>query len=133
MNRPYNQFRYSLEKKVVDLYASVAIGASGAPTLDKSKSKGVASISRTSAGLYVLTLQDKYVRLLGMDVTQVKAAGLPVAGGFMVAADAVASAKTVTFQFSGPTAAGDTAAVATDPASGTTLLLHVELSASSAI
>jgi hypothetical protein len=63
-NQRYTQFRYSKEKKVVDLFAKVTFGSSGAPTLVVAQSKGVKSIARNSAGDYTITLGDKYPTLL---------------------------------------------------------------------
>lgn len=64
-NRLFNQFRLSLEKQVVDLFATVTFGASGAPTLVTARSKGIASIVKEGpAGLYTITLSDRYVDLL---------------------------------------------------------------------
>jgi hypothetical protein len=38
-NRFFQQFRYSLEKNVVDLFCDVTVGATGAPTKVVSKLK----------------------------------------------------------------------------------------------
>jgi hypothetical protein len=120
-NRNFNR-KQALEKEVKEIYAKVAIGASGAPTLNVAQSLGVASISRTSAGLYVLTLQDKYMRLMhaSIEVVTPSAENIKV----HVSAEAVASARTITFR-------AVAAAVATDPASGDTLLISLQLKNSS--
>jgi len=120
-NRNFNR-KQALEKEVKEIYAKVAIGASGAPTLNASQSIGVASVSRTSAGLYVLTLQDAYMRLMDAHICVVTPSAEDIVSN--VSAEAVATAKTVTFR---TTAAG----VATDPASGDTLLISLQLKNSS--
>lgn len=131
-NRFFNNMFYSLEKAPVVLFAKVAIGATGAPTLSAANSKGVASISRTSAGLYVITLQDAYVRLLNCHAVRTLASGLPAAPAFNVVSNTVSSTKTITVQFGGATASGDTTLVATDPSNGSTLDFVIWLSNSSA-
>lgn len=74
-NRFFNQFRLSLEKQVVDIFAKVTYGASGAPTLDTSVSKGVVSVTKNSTGVYTFvfgtnaSMLDTYNKLLGVHVT----------------------------------------------------------------
>lgn len=116
-NRDF-QRRQSLEKDVKDLYARITVAGSGAPTLVANQSLGVASISRTSAGLYVLTLQDKYASLKYFDGMVIHSSAEDL--NFQVSSEAVSSAKTITFR---TLAAG----VATDPASGDVLLLKIEV------
>lgn len=127
-NRTFSQFRYSLEKAVVDLYCRVTFGATGAPTLDKANSKGIASISRTSTGLFVITLQDTYQRVLHVGCVFKVASGAPAAPGMYLTADAVGtlSAPTITLQF-------NAAGTATDPASGEEVKLHIALRNSTAL
>lgn len=119
MNRYLTQFRLQFEKRVVDVYAQVTFGASGAPTLNAVNSKGVKSISRVSAGRYLVTFGtnaqlpvDTYVKLLCVknvfDTTATAAA--PAAPGMFVAAQAL-NVGTITIQF-------NAAGTATDPASG---------------
>lgn len=131
-NRFFNHAFYSLEKAPVVLFAKVAIGSTGAPTLNASQSKGVSSISRTSAGLYVITLQDVYVRLLNCHAVRTLASGLPAAPAYNVVSNTVSTTKTITVQFAGATATADTALVATDPSNGSTLDFVIWLSNSSA-
>lgn len=91
-NRQYQQFRFSLEKYVVDLWANVTFGASGDPTLNTSNlSKGIRSISRVDTGTYLITLgqggsngagvqqTDKYYKLLGINATWLSGATGPAA------------------------------------------------------
>lgn len=116
-SRNFNR-KQALEKEVKEIYAKITIGASGAPTLVAARSQGVASISRTSAGLYVLTLQDKYVHFMHADFQ----VATPSAEDLMVnlVSEDVDGAKTVTFRC---TAAG----VAADPASGDTVYVSLQL------
>ena len=120
-NRNFGR-KQALDKEIKEIYAKVTIGGSGAPTLVAASSLGVASISRTSAGLYVLTLQDKYMRLNHASVAIVTPTAEDIKSH--VSAEDVASAKTVTFRC-------DAAGVATDPASGDTLLVSLQLKNSS--
>lgn len=126
-SRRFKQFRYSLETAVTDIFARVSIGASGAPTLVSSATcQGILSISRSSAGKYVLTLTDPYVRVLGINVVTQLSSGLPASADVAVVTDAVstATAPAVTFTMS---AAG----VATDPSNGSILLIQLILKNSS--
>lgn len=116
-SRNFNR-KQALEKEVKEIYAKVTIAATGAPTLVALSSKGVASISRTSAGLYVLTLQDKYNALMHASIAIVAPSSEDLSA--KVKAESVASAKTVTFQCTA-------AAIATDPATGDTLLIALQL------
>lgn len=124
-NRWFNQFQGTLEKGVVTLFLDVAIGATGAPTL--SRGKGVASIARSGAGTYLVTLQDKYVRLLSFGHARL-VDGDPAGPLVNLLAEDVASAKTLSFQCNAVD--GTTA---TDPAEGERVLLRIELSNSGAL
>lgn len=126
-NRFFQQFRFSLEKQIVDLYFKVTIGAAGAPTLVANGSKGVKSIVRNSAGNYTVTLQDSYFKFLDLDVTTLNATGIPAApavGLITVGVNSVA-APTINYVMS-------TGGVATDPANGDTLYGKVSVTNSSA-
>lgn len=116
------QRRQALEKEVKDLYAKVTIGSSGAPTLVSPI--GIASIARNSAGNYTLTLQDKYMSLKFFRVTFLDDDAQDM--NAQVAAEDVASAKTVQFVCR-------TGATATDPQSGQTLLIKLELKNTTAV
>lgn len=115
--RNFNR-KQALEREIKEIYAKITIGASGAPTLVTASSAGCASISRTSAGLYVLTLQDKYYSLKHASFH----IQTPTAEDIVthLSAESVASAKTVTFRCT-------TDAVATDPASGDTIYVALQL------
>lgn len=132
-NRYFTQFRFSLEKMVVDLFGSVTFGASGAPTLSAINSKGIKSITRVSAGLYDIVLgvgsaQDVYPALLVVDHKFLNATA-PAAPLMYIVSESVATPTTgkVRIQF---TAVDGT--TATDPASGEVVKLHLALKNSTA-
>lgn len=111
-NRTFTQFAYSFLKKKVNLYGRVTFGAAGAPTLDAPNSIGITGVSRTSAGLYVFTFADTYVRWVKFYAT-FKGAVFPTAPRYFTPSDTIGtSTKTFTVQFT------DSAGVATDPANG---------------
>lgn len=116
-NRRFHRMQ-SLSREVKVLHAKVSIGATGAPTLDSDLSVGVASISRDSAGVYILTLDDKYNNLLHFNVMMLEATAEDLT--FQVESEAVATAKTIQFQCKA-------AAVETDPSNGSVLLIRIEL------
>lgn len=118
--RNFNRLQ-ALEKEVKSLYLQVAIGASGAPTL--TKGLGSASIARNSAGNYTVTLQDKYVRLMGCQVMQLNSSAEDIT--VQLLAESVSSAKTVQFVCK-------TDATATDPSSGSKLFIRLDLKNSTA-
>ncbi len=120
-DRTFNR-RQALEKEVKDLYVKVTVGATGAPTL--TSRTGIASITRNSAGNYTVTLQDKYNSLKFAQVTFLDddAQDLRV----QLLAEDVADAKTVQFVCL-------TAATPTDPASGQTMLIKLELKNTSVV
>lgn len=124
-NRYLFQFRYSLESSIVDIYAKVAIGAAGAPTLNTAQSKGVSSIVRNSAGRYTITFQDSYVRTMAAKGSFIVAT-TPASPNMSIVSDNIATlaTPTVVVQFS-------TGGVATDPASGETALLQFSFKNSS--
>lgn len=132
----YQQFQYGLEKYPVTLYANIPIGATGAVgTLDPKKNQGIYSVTRSGAGVYVVTFGvlpqvqiDKYVRLLTADATVLNAT---VAGlRFEVSADN-ATTGSITIRFVGPTSTSDTTPIAVDPPSGAVILLRAVLKNSS--
>lgn len=126
-NRNFNQFRYSLEKNVVDLWAKVTF-SSGAATV--ARGKGIASITKNGTGTYDVVLQDKYVALLGFDASFKDATGAGAAVplsrfAYISAEDVTAGTMTVVFTVLANTV--------TDPADATVAYLHFTLSNSSAI
>lgn len=119
MNRFTNQFPQSLEKKVCTIFAKVAFGASGAPTLSAVNSKGVLSVTRNGAGDFTFVFgtaangvgaKDTYVKLLCVRQVYNSGSSAPAAPAVYIKADNVATAslRIVT----------NAAGVATDPASG---------------
>jgi hypothetical protein len=125
-NRLYrSQFLYGFEAMPVRLTLNVSFGSAGAPTLNSSNSKGIASISRTSAGLYVITLQDVYNKLLSAHMEQLST-GAQAAPIRNIVSQSVSSAKTITIQYR----AVDNV-TATDPASGEQLFMEINLGNSS--
>lgn len=130
-NRYYTQFRYSLEKAVVDLFGYVTIGAVGAPTLSSVKSKGIKSITRTGAGAYDIVLgvgsnQDVYNNLLGMQA--IFLAANPASPIMHIVSQTVSTPSTgkISIQFR------DYAGAATDPGNGEVLQFVVQLKNSTA-
>lgn len=122
-NRRLRQFQYSLENKVVNIFGKVEIGAAGAPTISAADSKGIASIARNSAGKYTITLEDYYVKFLGIEVSQLLAAGTPAASSSVqcvVRSVSPQSAKTVVIEFV------DNAGAAIELTNGSTLYIHAK-------
>lgn len=69
-NRITSQFMASLEKSVVKLYATLTIGASGA--VASFQGGGIESIVKESgAGLYTVTTEDKWSRILSVQIQHV--------------------------------------------------------------
>lgn len=125
MNRLFNQFFNSLERGKVVLFGNVAIGGTGAPTINALKSKGIASIVRNSAGNYTVTLNDKYVDMFHLGINFVNASGSGVAYIYTVSYD-VSGAKTIVFQCK------DLSGAAVDPSSGTVVQMKITLKSSTA-
>ena len=123
-----SQFRFSFHKDPVDIFAHVTFGASGAPTLDAKQSPGIVSVTRNSAGNYTFVFGtnsqlafDTYNYLL-MVKHVFSQAGAPAAPGMWVSANNinVVGTASITLQF-------NAAGVATDPASGESVLLDFVL------
>jgi hypothetical protein len=117
MRNLFNQFVYSFEQRLTDLFCVFAVGAAGAPTLTASTSKGIESVTRTGAGAYDIVLERKYVALLVDSFSHEAAA-----------------AEDLTYQISAVNFATRTisiitkaAAVATDPSNGSTIRLCFRL------
>jgi hypothetical protein len=123
----FSQFRYSLEKAPVDLFAKVTF-SSGAATV--ARGKGFTSITKNGTGLYDIVLKDKYFLLLAMSATCLNGSATPLAstaGGiwYVKAVNAAAGTLTIgSLQVSG---------AAADPADTTTLFLSLALSNSAAL
>jgi len=142
-NHTFIDYSLSLHKRLVNLYAVVNIGATGAPTFQKwdpvARSysaaaatgwKGVKSIVRVSAGLYTITLLQPYNVFLGAGVTfqQATASAAPLTIWPTPNANLnSASAPTIQIQFL------NTSGVATDPASGEQIVINLNLADSTSI
>lgn len=117
----------TLEKAPVALFAKVAIGASGAPTLDVPNSIGIKTVTRSAAGKYVVTLGgpagvDTYFGgVLSANFICVVSTTSAVTS-MNIVTDATPTTGILTIQL---VSAQGTAA---DPASGETLLLRIVLS-----
>ncbi len=120
-----SQFHESYAAARASLFATVSFGASGAPTIVSGTGMGIASITRSSAGTYVIALSQPFQTLLGVRHTFVDAAA-PASPSLYVSSNAVATrsapALTVVFNVAG---------TATDPASGESVLLELVLNSSS--
>lgn len=142
-NRNFSPLSGTLEKQVITLYATVAIGGTGAPTLRSVTAdgktlanagtggfRGIKSIARNSAGQYKVVLQDTYYRLLACWVGfQVDAApAAPTTHTMSTGTDVTsASSPQITVQ------CRSSAGAATDPASGEVMVLEIELANSGAL
>lgn len=147
----FEKFRYSPDKAITELWAVVAFGATGAPTLEamqvanpitqggaatyaaagSSGFRGVTSITRTSTGLYVATLDRNYTRILGLMIESYQSStGIPASPnlitniGLVVATPPLVGSNTFTFQLSGPTNSSTTTLAATDPVSGSAMVFR---------
>ncbi len=117
----YNR-RQAIEKEVKDLYLEVSFGSSGAPTIVSGY--GFTSISRTSAGLYLVTLDAKYQALKFVEgcFKWTTAQDIRV----QLKEEAVNASNTFSFFTL-------TGASASDPSSGNKILLKVEVKNTSAV
>jgi hypothetical protein len=114
-NRTFNR-KQALEKEVKELYANVAIGASGEPTL--STGYGIASVVRVSEGLYRFTLQDNYASLKHVEAIIIDSTARDHT--FQIKLETVASTKLIEIFVL-------TAGVVADPASGAKLLVKFDV------
>ena len=121
-NRYNQQFQLTQEKRVTAVFAKVTFGASGAPTLSASNSKGVLSVTRNSAGTYTFVFgsgsgvsiqKDSYVKLLAINNIMNSGASAPAAPDVYIKADNTASTSSASIQI-----VMNSAGTATDPAAG---------------
>lgn len=117
--------KQALEREVKELFIKISIAAAGAPTLVSGASYGAASIARNSAGNYTLVLQDQYNSLKNLEIIH-QASSAQDLSFQMASEDVNSSNKSITFM-------SLTAGTETDPASGTVLLLKIELKNTSAV
>lgn len=124
-NRMFHQSQSTLEPGVVRLFAEVAIGSSGAATL--TRGRGISSVAKSTTGVYLVTLADKYTRVLAVQASAKNASTFPNAPFvFQSAADTVSTNKTLTLTTCA--ASGTSGAlVATEPASGNVYYLEITL------
>ncbi len=116
----------SRQRELKMVHAKIAIGASGAPTLNAAASLGVASVTRTSAGLYQLTLSNKYNSLVAVEA-QLLHASISEHNKVQLKAEDVDGAKTIDFWTLAATNSSTTTHAATDPDNGATLYLTIYL------
>src|SRR5271165_4133741 len=126
-NRRYrSQFRFSFHKDIVDIFAHVTFGASGAPTLDTVNSPGIVSVTRNSAGNYTFVFGtnsqialDTYNYLLMAKAVFTDPSAAPAAPGFYITNNSISTVGTasLTVQF-------NAAGTPTDPASGENVLIE---------
>lgn len=110
----------SRQRALKMVHLKVTIGASGAPTVVTDASLGVASVVRTSAGLYRITLTDKFTSLVGMECEQLHAS-IQQHTRVQLVAETVATTKLIDVWTLAPTSSSVTTLIATDPASASTL------------
>jgi len=122
-NRSFSADMRTMERGLVALDFTIAIGATGAPTLTKTGSTGIASVARTAAGTYTVTLEDSYLSLVAMGLTVATVHNTYAQGGASIngtpANQDVTTNKQVFFY------TYTTGAAAADLASGSTV--HVNL------
>lgn len=126
-NRTFNQYALTMEKNVVSLFAKLTFTGASNPTV--TRIKGIASITRTAVGTFVITLQDTYPTLLNFSVAFIKTGALAAAPTVILDSETVATTKLLTFKTS---SIGTTPALA-DPASGEVGLVEIQLSNSTAV
>lgn len=127
MNRLLTRNYQTFINNPVNLFGRIAIGSTGAPTVNALQSQGILSITRTGTGAYTIAFGgpvgvDTYKRLLSFGFNIVIASG-----------DTVASAAVVADNSTSLTAPGinvvfrDASLAAVDPASGSDLRLSIVL------
>lgn len=112
------------QMNVVSLFMKAAIGSSGAPTIDTDMSKGIASITRNDTGDYTIALSEPYHSLLSVHPMILDATDRDLT--FQIIAQDVSSSSAPYVKIG-----SHAAATPTDPASGSTLYVHILLRNSS--
>jgi hypothetical protein len=120
-NRNFNR-KQALEHEIKEIYATVSIGGTGAPTL--TSKVGVTSITRNGAGDYTVVLDDKYNSLKMAEVSHLATSAQDL--NFQLHSETVSSTKTVRILCL-------TGATPTDPASGTIVRIKLDLKNTSVI
>ncbi len=109
---------WALQRELVTMTAEIAIGATGAPTLNTSGSPGFASVARAAAGDYNVVMSDPYNEIVWFDAKVLDPASEDIVCQLAVRdADAAAGG---TFSFF-----CNTGATATEVSDGATLQLLV--------
>lgn len=128
-NFPSNKI-YNMHVMPVRIDAQIAISGSGAPAAPTlASAAGVQAISRVSAGLYNIQLQDNYAKVIGMQVSFQSVSVSAASGIFVVELISFANSSNpannngATIQIRCMNAAG----ASTDPASGSVMLLVLDL------
>jgi hypothetical protein len=116
----------SRSREVKMVHGKVAIGATGAPTLDTAASLGIASITRDNAGLYTVTLAQKFPYFLNAHISLLDD-GISQNVGFQLISEDVDGAKEIKFRCVAATDASTTTLVATELPSGCTLYITLLL------
>lgn len=116
----------SRQRELKMVHLKVAIGATGAPTLNATASLGVASIERTSAGLYKITLTDKYTSLVAIHAMQMHSS-ITQNVKFQIKDETVATTKIVNLWCLAATNSSTTTLAATELTDGCTLYLTLLL------
>lgn len=154
-SRTFYQYRYSLEPEVVELWLTVLFGATGSVTTPNGLQSfstpggvatyapapngfnGVATVTRTSAGVFVATFTpgDTYRRVISFDSfwdpgTGVLGAAQAAPYVELYDSNVLQSASTGSIIFTTGTVKG--VAGSTDPTNGTQVTIHMALSNSSA-
>lgn len=74
-NRYLKRDSGAFEQGIVNVYGRFVVGSTGAVTSGTVKGGGVSTITRTSTGLYRITLQDKYKKMLNFRAWLASASG----------------------------------------------------------
>ncbi len=123
-----NMDRSGFDKGLVDVFVEYTSGATGAIPATLTHANGVASVSRTSAGLIKVTLQDGYLGLAGADGSVIQASLSAVTGFLVTPATALQGAATPTVSFNILGQDGTSKLfVAADTAVGDVVRLHLVL------
>lgn len=121
--RRFFQFRYSLQREIVELVCKASIGASGAVTISSTDAKGIASITKeATAGQYTIKLQDSYMALMHVAgiVLDASPSTSPI---IQVISEQVATSSDPKLVIQ----CLDPAGAAANPASGSTLMVKIML------
>lgn len=113
------------------IHGKATIGSSGAITLSAADSLGISSITKTSTGLYQVTLAGKFNKLLDCHIVVEDGSTTTAITHFQITANTVSTDGKFSFQCNAPTSSSVTTPAATNPASGAVLKLSILVSNSS--